>query len=566
MSNILNHNRNIFDFKINKSDYWDFHLCIDNTANTSYINSDCLAVDIDANDNECVWFDSLYSKPFSTWKESVNNGLELNSIGFTGVDNGLLSYDKDKITNKEFLNIFLNSKYTIDKDDKRLMLNKVKGNNQIYDYECNLTYYNDVQVIKLNGGFYQGFFKSYDYQVLPTDLNNGIGFSFTLKKENFINTHLTLNDKHPNNKGFFFYVGTRAENKWWKKYLTIFNEEQCPQTYIAEEYVKDYIQDSVLENTHYVSKNNVDETDRYFDENYIVDGKESQYYDENAVCNVNYVEDDYFEPDTPIDINTKLTTAEGYDLYQPNIIEFKTDNKFITYNHTKDGFTVKDDIEDKEVVLYDIKTPKIENYFLLFNHTCNGYTTKNIQTLIDKENKRYDILSDLYNNALGFRITDNGEIGYRYLIRDCENNSYKIEEEYSKPYIITDKWCNVYIQIVPSGQQIKFQIYVNNKIVLISKSLPKIKLRELNDLQSKQEGVPFNISLGGGTQGLCDVINMDYNNLPDTILPIEKNFAGSFIGYIKSFKIYNCIFNYDILSKNIKTENDLINQNDIYNI
>ena len=35
MSNILNHNRNIFDFKINKSNYWDFHLCVDiNDGNT----------------------------------------------------------------------------------------------------------------------------------------------------------------------------------------------------------------------------------------------------------------------------------------------------------------------------------------------------------------------------------------------------------------------------------------------------------------------------------------------------------------------------------------------------
>ena len=30
MSNILNHNRNIFQFDINKEDYWDFQLCIDN--------------------------------------------------------------------------------------------------------------------------------------------------------------------------------------------------------------------------------------------------------------------------------------------------------------------------------------------------------------------------------------------------------------------------------------------------------------------------------------------------------------------------------------------------------
>ena len=31
MSNILNHNRNIFEIDLVKNDYWDFQLCIDNT-------------------------------------------------------------------------------------------------------------------------------------------------------------------------------------------------------------------------------------------------------------------------------------------------------------------------------------------------------------------------------------------------------------------------------------------------------------------------------------------------------------------------------------------------------
>ena len=27
---------------------------------------------------------------------------------------------------------------------------------------------------------------------------------------------------------------------------------------------------------------------------------------------------------------------------------------------------------------------------------------------------------------------------------------------------------------------------------------------------------------------------------PTRVYPLEKNFAGTFIGYIKSFKVYNC--------------------------
>ena len=63
---------------------------------------------------------------------------------------------------------------------------------------------------------------------------------------------------------------------------------------------------------------------------------------------------------------------------------------------------------------------------------------------------------------------------------------------------------------------------------------------ESEDMYSKQEGVPFNISLGGGTQGLCDVIYLDYRKLPEYEFPLEKEFAGTFIGYIKALRIYNC--------------------------
>lgn len=565
MSNILNHNRNIFDFKINKSNYWDFHLCVDiNDANT-YEDADCLSANIDINNSDCVWFDTLYSKKENVWVDAVNDGLSLNSIGFTGMDNGLITFEKDKITNKEFLDLFLNSRYSIEKGDKRFVLNKVNGNNQLYDYSTDVTYVDGVQVVKLNGGFYQGFFKSDNYQVLPDDINDGVCFSFTLKKEDFINSKITLNDNHPNNKGFFFYIGTRAENKWWKKYTTSFDYKKYLQEY-TDGYSKEYFENEPTDEEEYVTELPPVKDGKYFSNGYISDTKEDRYFDENSDCCNHYVEEGYIEKDVKIDKDMHLSTAEGYDLYQPNIVEYKTDNKFITYNHGKDGFTVKDKSEDYEVVLYDIKAPDIENYFLLFHHGCNGYTTKNIQSLIDKESKKYDVLADLYNNALGFRITDDGSIGYRYLVQDCEKGGYKIEEEYSYPNVVDNKWCVVDIKIVPSGQKIKFLIYVNAKLILVSKELPKTNLRSLNDLSSKQEGVPYNISIGGGTQGLCDTIDIDYLSTPDSVLPLEQNFAGTFIGYLKSFKVYGCQLNYSVIQRKVEEEDKLLNRYDIYNI
>ena len=100
----------------------------------------------------------------------------------------------------------------------------------------------------------------------------------------------------------------------------------------------------------------------------------------------------------------------------------------------------------------------------------------------------------------------------------------------------------------------RIYFYVNGKLCLISKKLPIIELRGLNDLRDKQIGVPYNISIGGGTQGLCDVIYLNYRKLPEYVLPLEKEFAGTFIGYVKSFKIYNCILNMTELKENINFE------------
>ena len=91
-------------------------------------------------------------------------------------------------------------------------------------------------------------------------------------------------------------------------------------------------------------------------------------------------------------------------------------------------------------------------------------------------------------------------------------------------------------------------------------------MRSLNDLSSKQEGVPYNISIGGGTQGLCDTIGIDYLSTPDSVLPLEQNFAGTFIGYLKSFKVYDCQLNYSVIQRKVEEEDKLLNRYDIYNI
>jgi hypothetical protein len=88
-------------------------------------------------------------------------------------------------------------------------------------------------------------------------------------------------------------------------------------------------------------------------------------------------------------------------------------------------------------------------------------------------------------------------------------------------------------------------------LVLVSKELPAFNFKHIeNECPEKQETVPYNISLGGGSLGLLETILPNYYALSEYILPIERDFCGTFMGDIKSFKMYggfidySSIFNY----------------------
>lgn len=580
MSNILNHNRDFFQFYLNKEDYWDFHLCIDNISDvyTEGLTERCLSAYIDMSDDECIWFDNVYSKSKYVWENAINNSLVFNNFGYTSVDNGKTFYEKDRITNKDFFEIFTDTKYNIEKNDLRLTLTKVKGNHQLYDYSNDITFWNDeFQVSKLNGGWYQGFFcgnNGENYKVLPTDIGNGWDLEFVLNKEDFNNEKQTLNDVYPENKGIFFYIGTRAENKWWIKYLTDHNFDWCLKTAFDKSYANsEYLQTQGLNDDYFKSIVEMYENIEYFSDEYLLIEKEKfesafmdEYTSDNKFCEhcQNYVDDEYIEKDLAIDENMTLKTEDGYDINQPNIGKIKTNNKFLIFDRTCEGQTAnKWDENNTEIILDYIKKPNIGNYFTLFHRGCDGYDVKKIQKVLDSKNKEYNVLQDLYRNAFALQIKDDGTIGYKYLIKDCdsERENYKIEHEFTTNSVISNnKWYTIHIKITPIrhkdksnlnclsentiNDKMQIMFYVNGKLVLVSKELPIFNFKMLNDLEEKQEGVPFNLSIGGGTQGLSEVVYLNYMKLPEYVLPLEKEFGGSFIGWLKSFKFYSCQLNY----------------------
>lgn len=108
----------------------------------------------------------------------------------------------------------------------------------------------------------------------------------------------------------------------------------------------------------------------------------------------------------------------------------------------------------------------------------------------------------------------------------------------------------------------RLKIYVNGKIFFKIENIEEIIPRGLNTDKEKQLGVPFNISWGGGTQGLrenltfsaCTALDGLYIQDPEcfsteflnttslsglqTNILLEENFAGTFEGGISQFRMY----------------------------
>lgn len=620
INHILNHNRFPFAMAINRGDYWDFHLADRRIAGlcSDGLQKECLISYIDTNITECVDNDNnLVSTPEFAWGKCRSNGVKLQNIGLTGMDNGYISYDKYSITNREFLHLLTDSELDIGKDDCKLHIRKINSNNDIYFYGNNIVNVDNIRAARLNGGFFQGFFRSgdgCDYAVLPSDIDGSWSFEVTLKPEDFDNSSdkPRLGDKYPDNNGIFLYIGTRAENKWWINYNTDDEFEKNPQPDVPECDIlnANYLIDMPEEEDDKHHHNNDDnDSDVYSSDFLWNDGTALNTYNDNQIlftedgkvcvnnekwttdirpsrkhhdddtgssdddCLKTYTYNEYIVEDEKIDPSKPLETKDGNTTDECGVVEIETDNKFLTYDRTKEGRKAyEDDGSDDDVVAL-IKYKNMvykENPFVIFNRTKDGLQacdyTENSEMVI--ENK-YDVYEDLYNNALAFQIKEDGSVGYKYFVRNCDetvDSKYKIEREFGYPGAVRKgEWSTIHIRIdsnanstvnSPSytNKMMRIMIYVNGFLVFVSKWLPCLKLRGLNDTDDKQEGVPYNISLGGGTQGLCDVVYTNYMKLPEYVLPLEKEFGGSFIGYIKSFKFYDCMQNFNNIMNNAKFE------------
>jgi hypothetical protein len=131
------------------------------------LTEECLVSYIDFTDERC--YDGrrrACSLPEYTWDGAINSGVTMVNIGFTGMDNGLIKFDKDCITDLDFYNRLTKTEIPLPSGDTRLVLSAVDGNTKAHSYEISNC---EGNYLALKGGFLQGFYKlhGYDYEVLP---------------------------------------------------------------------------------------------------------------------------------------------------------------------------------------------------------------------------------------------------------------------------------------------------------------------------------------------------------------------------------------------------------------
>jgi len=279
-------------------------------------------------------------------------------------------------------------------------MNVVSGDTFCYNYE------HSGSTTDLCGGFYQGFYKlfGYDYEVLPNRFENGWTVEIDLFPKTTCESCLDkplLNEFYENNSGMFYYMGLRATNKF---------------------------------------------------------------------CNIYSGETGYSTCES-IPLSPEISLVDGHFTNGDNGFTFYTQERICNDN-------------------FPMQTGEMESCCV-----------------------------SVINNNLGFRITEDGKIGFRYITTTgfCDDISGYTEqiitiEHYSLPNVISfNTWQKITLKFEPYNKNLCDQtrlgdisIYVDGYRKVFIKDVPELIPYELKTHRSKQVGVPFTISVGGGTQGLIE--------------------------------------------------------------
>ncbi len=588
MGNIKNFNFNKLDLKLSNSDYWDFYLNSDEDNSCGGGDShDCNSVVNFTFSNIATFANSAYTATsihsLSTWSEAVNTGYTFNTIGLTGIDNGLIVFDKTTgdTSNQALLSALTASTLTIPSGDSRFYMTRVTGTTGDYTYKTQVVT-GATTYVNFCGGFYQGFYKidGYSYEVLPNRLNEGWSAEFLVRPKLCVPIGDILNDDFPNNKGFFFYMGTRAENKFWNIW------EGANTGCTSGCTVPSGCTDTLTQWCTIPKENDV----------YIIGDYGVAIPLDPPQITIDLITNPFLIYGRAKDDRFPLLTgATGTFIFNDNI---EITDSGSTCNRCSVCGGIHDGLGSQTACSYDgngivvVTTNKEvtnhQNPFLIYGRaskndckcsSCcgggDGLATDTVCTFsgFTSPITELDNKIDVIDNALGFRVKDDGSIGYRLLTYtgQCITantgvisyvSGSTIEEGYSEPNIIPlDEWKHIVIRFntcdylddcqlkTEKPRKGRLSFYVDGKLVYFVDNFDEFIARRLSEYKDKQIGVPFNFSLGGGSQGLLESQTFDGLDFNDRGLLIEQNFAGTFIGDIAKFKFYICPLSYSKINE-----------------
>jgi hypothetical protein len=492
-------------------------------------------------------------------------------IGLTGIDNGLVTEMTGETISFTMGLLDDSNKFDRYSFDRRFKMFQVTGYtnppNQRFSGNTASTIYEIVSKTnskigaynQLYGGFYQGFFKlfGYDYEVFPTRTNKGWSVEMILrprKNDEFFPTssQTTLNLTYSSNNNTFFYFGVRGENKFYHHasgspesdsgYTRVTqNLNECLKTCSCSDTgVTNSRCIEVYNPLEYTIEHNID-CGCGCSENSVLNPDKNPLYDSMSnALSVRFSGD----PSNP-KICVKVLKLTG-----DCVMTGTTPITGITY---QTGYTITEYCSNKQIYEYcAINGPN----YLESDHWS-------LINCVWERNTYFDTCDLYYKGGLGlitdFKYVDSLSNNTVNLIEPPVTHTGSLAPDQVEIVNLNERWL-----IEKSDRLGTLKIYVNGRLFYVINGFEEIIPRGLNTEKEKQLGVSFNISWGGGTQGLREsltftgcpesltglIYQQDPEVMPNQTLSgtslsalttnilIEPNFGGSFDGAISQFRMY----------------------------
>jgi hypothetical protein len=479
-----------------------------------------LVLDFDISNSNTFNINELSIESTTKWNNTKIDDISLSDYGLTQYDIGRTS---SLLESKEF---------TIN-NDKYLKLERIgkpdeNGNIDYSEHDILVLSGNTIgNYLYSTGGYLNNPFKYHNYNIeyLPRQYKNG----FSLETTIFIDQNTFLNTD--NNSNIFLFMGMRAEDKFAdssKGNLEYFTVEGAT----LEDSFYNYDISKLPENTQ-----NIDNVITYLktDTIYIKNNGQNEF------------------------ILNEISSEEFTLILNQNKLEKNIDYSF--------------DLREKKLLLIGNISLKTTDIFKVNYYTQLDDTELVNINLNNIDNKNTEQNIGINNNVIAFKFNKNKQIGYRKI-----NENYKIEEKYSDMEVNYMGWNHIVITFNPYNKNVDsidddcniiartgtLKIYVNGILFLNIEDFIEPTFNALPTHESKQIGIPYNISWGGGTFGLKYSYNFNENNfnipyvknINNDNLIIERNFDGHFKGGFQKLRIYDKSLNLNEIKHNYMVESD----------